>query len=70
LADFFLQGGAFGQGRRCKEARPEVAESAHFLAEFEETLFWTDCTNTVLGAANSAEEDSVGRFGGGESFIC
>jgi hypothetical protein len=65
-ADFFLEGADLGEGRGGEGARPEVAEGVELFAEFEETLFWAGGAGAVFGAADGAEEDGVGRFGGAE----
>ena len=63
LADLGLQGGLFDQGLGGEEARPQVAESAHFLTQFEEALFRADGTSAPFGATNGAEEDGISAFG-------
>ena len=68
-ADFFLEGADLGEGGGGEGAGAEVAEGVELFAEFEEALFRADGAGAVFGAADGAEEDGVGRFGGGEGGV-
>jgi len=69
-ADVGLEGGDIDERVRGEVAGPQVAVSLHLLAELEDALLGADGAGAPFWAADGAEEDGVGGFGGGEGFGC
>lgn len=68
-ADLGLQWGDINQRLGREVARPQVSEGSHLLAERKETLLGADFARAPFGTADGTQEDGVGGFGGGESFV-
>lgn len=69
LADGGLERGVLDEGVRGEEAGAQVAVRAHLLAKLEEALLRADGAGAPFRAADGAEEDGVGGFGGAEGLV-
>lgn len=69
-AHFGFEGGGVDKGLGREEAGAQVAVRAHFFAQLQDALLRANAAGAPFGAADGAQQDGVGGFGGGESFVC
>lgn len=69
-ADVSLERGDVDEGVGGEVAGAKVTVGLHLLAELEDALLGADGAGAPFWAADGAEEDGVGGFGGAEGFGC